>query len=392
MLQLPLFEEIKAFFPYHRKELVKNCMLLVQCIERSGTVCLYKLRSEAGNAVGQKDLSKENVYKTFLRFFNMKCQDAFCIGLIYLIINLLDMRDCVYIVMDRTNWKIGKVNINILYIGLVLPNGCFIPILFDPLPKRGNSNTTERKSILERFSTLWQQEREAKAVFLADREFIGTQWFSAIRDAGFSLVIRLRITDYFNDLCTQHHRTDVRMNQIIAYSVKRYGYFRAKITLNDKVFYYIVLPFSVAKQRNTDEKYLILISDNPNVTEVSAHYYKRWKIEVFFLNMKTNGFNLEDLNLKKPEKVQLMLAILALLYAIVQKEHLTNAKQIKTKRFKNGTANAISIFRNSYDDFKLKVLNLNDLWVFIIDNFNHTIPFHTNAFSKCKFLNLKSGG
>lgn len=392
MLQLPLFEEIKGFFPYHRKELVKNCMLLAQCIERSRTVCLYKARCEAGAAVARKDLNKDNVYKTFLRFFNMKCQDAFCIGLIYLIINLLDLRECVYIVMDRTNWKIGKTNINILYIGLLLPNGSFIPILFDLLDKRGNSNTQERTSILDRFCVLWAQQGLQKAIVLADREFVGTEWFSAVLQAGFSLVIRLRVTDYFNDLCVQRNRSADRMNHIIAYSVKRYGFFRSKIILNGQTLYYIVLPFTATTQRRTGEKYLILIADNPNVPVVGAHYQRRWKIEVFFLNMKTNGFNLEDLNLKQPQKVQLMLAILALLYVLIQKEHLIHNKQIKTKKFKSGTAKAISIFRNSYDDFKLKVLTINDLWQFIMDNFTPKIQIPKPAFNACKHLNLKSGG
>ena len=191
MEQLPLHGEIKSFFPYHRKELIKTFLLLTQCILRSGTVCVYKNRSEAGAATGKRDLVKESIYKTFLRFFSMKCKDVFCICIIYLIINTLQLDGCVYLVMDRTNWKIGKTNINILYLGLLLPNGSFIPILFDPLEKRGNSNTTERKDILGRFCDIWQQNGLKKGVFLGDREFIGVTWFKAILQAGFSLVIQI---------------------------------------------------------------------------------------------------------------------------------------------------------------------------------------------------------
>jgi hypothetical protein len=251
MLQLPLYDEVKVYFPYHRKELVKTFILLVQCIIRSGTVSLYKNRSESGCAVGRKTLKKENIYKTFLRFFSMKCKDAFCLCIIYLIINILQLRDCTYIVMDRTNWKIGKTNINILYIGLILPNGSFIPILFDPLDKRGNSNTAERTDILSRFCAIWQQNGQQKGVFLADREFVGVGWFKAILSAGFSFVIRLRIKDYFNELCVQKGRDSVRMNQIIEKTVTRYGFFRTKITLEEQDFYYIVLPINVKKQRKS---------------------------------------------------------------------------------------------------------------------------------------------
>ena len=390
MLELPLENEIKSFFPYHRKELVKNFLLLAQCINISGTVSLYKNRSQAGIVTGKRNLIKENIYKMFLRFFSMKCKDAFCICIIYLVINILQLNNCVYLVMDRTNWKIGKTNINILYLGLLLPNGSFIPILFDLLDKRGNSNTSERKDILERFCELWQQNGLEKGVFLADREFIGIKWFKSILKAGFSLVIRLRATDYFNDLCTQRKRSTDKMHQIIEKTVKRYGYFRSEIILDEQVLYYIVLPINVKKQRKIDEKYIILISDNPNVTLVSEQYRFRWKIEVFFYNIKTNGFNVEDINLKNPDKIQLMLAILAFLYALIQKEHLIHAKTIKLKNFKHGSAKEISIFKNSHDDFKLKILNIKHLVRFIIQNIKNIVPPNEEVFKKCKYLNLKS--
>jgi hypothetical protein len=390
MLQLPLYNEVKTYFPYHRKEVVKKFMLIAQCILRGNTVTLYKIRNEAGVALENRNLVKENIYKMFIRFFCIKCKDAFCIGIIYLIINILQLKDCVFIVMDRTNWKIGKTNINILYIGLLLPNGCFIPILFDPLEKRGNSNTAERQDILSRFCEIWQQNGQQRATFLGDREFIGTAWFASILKSGFSLVIRLRITDYFKDLCNQHNRTEERMNRVIAYSLKRYGYFRTQIELNDCKLYYIMLPIDVKKQRNKDEKYLVLISDNPNVKLVSEMYKMRWKIEVFFLNIKSNAFNVEDINFKDLEKVQLMLAILAFLYTLIQKEHLSNAKIIKDKIFKQTTAKRISIFKNSHADFKLKILNINHLWEFLTQNLDHLIPLNLKAFNNCFFLNIKS--
>lgn len=390
MLQLPLYDEVKQFFPYHRKELVKTFILFTQCVFQSRTVSLYKNRSEAGSATGKKTLVKESIYKCFLRFFSMKCKDAFCLCIIYLIINILGINSALYLVMDRTNWKIGKTNINILYLGLLLPNGTFIPILFDPLEKRGNSNTAERQDILSRFCGLWQQNGLQKGVLLADREFIGVTWFKNILKSGFSLVIRLRIKDYFGELCIQRNKTEERMTGIIEHAVKRYGYFRSKITLDEQDFYYIVLPINVKKQRKSDEKYLILISDSPNVPLVSEQYQKRWKIEVFFLNIKTNGFNVEDINFKDLEKVQLMLAILAFLYVIIQKEHLLKAKTIKSKKFKHGSAMAISIFRNSYDDLKLKILNINDLWRFLRKIINPFVPFKPKCFDECKHLNLKS--
>jgi hypothetical protein len=42
--------------------------------------------------------------------------------------------------MDRTNWQLGSININILMIGLVLENGRFIPIYFELLDKKGTAD------------------------------------------------------------------------------------------------------------------------------------------------------------------------------------------------------------------------------------------------------------
>ena len=54
-VQLPPVGEITRFFPNHRKCVVKVFLLLVQCILRCRTVCLYKCRSEVGSVLGIKD-------------------------------------------------------------------------------------------------------------------------------------------------------------------------------------------------------------------------------------------------------------------------------------------------------------------------------------------------
>ena len=51
--------------------------------------------------------------------------------------------------MDRTNWKLGELNINALVLGIAYDHMSF-PILFRLLPKRGNSNYKERIDIMQR--------------------------------------------------------------------------------------------------------------------------------------------------------------------------------------------------------------------------------------------------
>lgn len=52
--------------------------------------------------------------------------------------------------IDRTNWQFGKTNINILTLSIGY-EGVGIPILFELLDKKGNSNQQERIEILSKF-------------------------------------------------------------------------------------------------------------------------------------------------------------------------------------------------------------------------------------------------
>ena len=74
--------------------------------------------------------------------------------------------------MDRTNWKFGKISINFLVVGIAF-KGIALPIAWVNLDKQGNSNTKERKKILEKIMGFIPVKRIFG--FTADREFIGEQ-------------------------------------------------------------------------------------------------------------------------------------------------------------------------------------------------------------------------
>lgn len=52
--------------------------------------------------------------------------------------------------MDRTNWRWGKSDINILMLSVVY-KGIALPIFWSLLPKFGNSDTQERIDLMKRF-------------------------------------------------------------------------------------------------------------------------------------------------------------------------------------------------------------------------------------------------
>ena len=364
--QLPLACEIKRFFPNHRKCVVKNFILLVQCIFKCRTVCLYKCRAEVGPVLGKKDIKLKTAYARLIRFFKIKHIDLFCIGIVRLIIHLADFQGQVYMSIDRTNWKIGAININVLYIGLILPNGIFIPILWELFDKRGNSSEEERCELIRRFFKVWQFHSDIKIILLGDREFIGAQWFGFMRRVGFSFVIRARWQDYWKQVSISTNILIPNLEKHIERSIKKKGYFQTSVLINGELLFYTVFVNSSKRQRKND-KWLVLISDENDIDWISTSFPKRWSIEVFFYHVKTNGFNLEDLNLSDLLKAQLMMGVTAFCYVLSiingMKHQRTEKIAIKTQSGKK--FRAISIFRLGYDNLKNSVHSVKDLIDFI---------------------------
>jgi hypothetical protein len=91
--------------------------------------------------------------------------------------------------MDRTNWKWGKSDINILTLGIVY-KGTAIPIYWELLDKRGNSDTAERIALIKKFIRTFGKENVAE--LLCDREFVGEDWFNWLLKENISFSIRIR--------------------------------------------------------------------------------------------------------------------------------------------------------------------------------------------------------
>lgn len=96
-----------------------------------------------------------------------------------LIFRLLPHKPPFRLAMDRTNWKFGQQNINVLVIAVVY-HGVAFPLLFKLLPKSGNSNTSERIELIEQFIRLFGTA--SLDCLTADREFVGERWIKYLND------------------------------------------------------------------------------------------------------------------------------------------------------------------------------------------------------------------
>ena len=94
-----------------------------------------------------------------------------------------------HLTMDHTNWQWGKANINILTLGIAF-KGTAIPIYWVLLDKKGNSDTVERIGLVQKFVKRFG--KDCIASLLADREFIGENWFQWLLKEKISFHIRIK--------------------------------------------------------------------------------------------------------------------------------------------------------------------------------------------------------
>lgn len=172
----------------------------MNCILQTRTVCLYKCRDKVPQLKKgklRKGANENSCYVRLIRFFKMKAAMDFIMGIRLLLINLAET-NMEYLIVDRTNWKRGRKSINLLTIGSLM-NQVFVPFYWLELNREGCSKLNDRKVLMEGMLELAQRAGKSLkgSILLADREFIGQNWFEYLLDKNISFVIRLKEKMYF---------------------------------------------------------------------------------------------------------------------------------------------------------------------------------------------------
>lgn len=136
-------------------------------ITKLQTVCFVKIAQDLN-----PDVKHGSNLRRIQRFFSEFILDHDIIA--KLLFSLLPPQTQYKLCLDRTNWKYGKADINILVLSACY-EGLAIPLLWKMLPKMGNSNTEERKELLRNYIRLFGTNTIHSLI--ADREFIGDDWF-----------------------------------------------------------------------------------------------------------------------------------------------------------------------------------------------------------------------
>jgi len=261
---------------------------------------------------------EESNYKRLQRFLReFELPDA---QLAAFVVKLLGVSGPYTLALDRTNWKVGAVDINILMLSIVY-RGVGFPVVWSVLPKAGNSDTIERETVIEIFIDLFGAPNIA--CLLGDREFVGKQWFRFLKRHRINFQMRLRKATLVRN---------ARGKLVHAW----------RLFASTRVNRMLVIP--EARQMwgmelflsgcyLGDGEWLILVSPEYS-PEPAKEYKQRWGIETLFGALKSRGFNLEDTRVQDPERISRLLALLAIAFtwAFVVGQWQAAVKELKLKK------------------------------------------------------------
>ena len=261
----------------------------------------------------------------------------------------------VTLTIDRTNWKWGKSNLNIFMLGVVY-KGIAIPLYWDMLDKRGNTNHLERAELIERF--IKQFGKDNIEMILADREFVGELWFNWLTAHHIPFAIRIKK----NSKVVNHHGKLVQIKDLLRHVSHKETYRHGRILIVDGC------AVRVFAKRDKDHGLVIVATNQLQTLDAMTIYAKRWEIESLFACLKGRGFNLEETHLTKMDRVSKLVAVNALAFCWAYHVGIHHDKQrpLKRKPKSNGRPQA-SLFALGLDllieGLRLVLLN-NDKAVF----------------------------
>lgn len=307
------------------------CLLIVAMIS-ARTVNLSHLACERAGPV-----LIASTYRRLQRFFqHVSLPEDWSARLI---LRLLGLKGAWHLCLDRTNWKIGARDVNILMLAIATPR-FRVPLMWTVLDKAGNSNTDERIALMRRYLALFGSG--SVQILLADREFIGLKWLNFLEASAIPFAIRVKAglivsTEDGRNLSLRSRLTKCR-------AIRK---FRATFPAQGDAE---ALTLTFSAKRIKGGELLIVASNAPDKNGLNA-YRRRWSIECLFGDAKTRGLNLEDTRLQIAAKLHLLLAIVALAIAWTNKTASVLTGKGKLPRKTDGHY-AKSWFRTGFDEVR----------------------------------------
>lgn len=278
------------------KTRLETLSLLIAGIISTRTVNLSHIAAERPGRV-----SVASTYRRLQRFFqHVQLDDDWVVPLV---VNLIGSRPPWVLCLDRTNWKLGRHDMNLLVLA-VATRRFRVPLMWTVLEHGGNSDAADRIALIKRY--LARFSSDTVRILLADREFEGQEWMGFLLAHRIPFAIRLK---------------EGRLVQLPCGKIVKLGPFfrkprsprsiRARLP-EQQGHPALDLHFTAKQIKGGD--LLIIVSPEPGLAPLRA-YRKRWAIECLFGDAKTRGLNLEDTRLAIASKLSLLMGIVTLAIA-----------------------------------------------------------------------------
>jgi len=275
---------------------------------RLETLCLIVIGMVSARSVNLSHLACErpgpvqtmSTYRRLQRFFqHVRLDEDWALPLL---VRLLGLSGSWLLALDRTNWQIGKTEVNYLVLAVVTRR-FRVPLVWSVIEGRGCSDTGMRIALIERY--LAHFPATTIRLLLADREFVGAGWMKFLCKNNIPFAIRVR--DNLRIATADGHELTLRARLRLA---RRGRSFRARLGTSEAAATRDAPLLSIAAKPLKDG-WLIVVTNAAPRTAIET-YRKRWAIECLFGDAKTRGLNLEDTRLTDPRKLGLLMSLVAL--------------------------------------------------------------------------------
>jgi hypothetical protein len=266
--------------------------------------------------------------------------------------------------LDSTEWKIGQYPLHVLVLAADV-KGVAVPVYFRIYTHKGVLSEKERIKFIRKSLSVIDLRGK---LLIADREFIGKEWFDFLSKNQIDFVIRLRKGIY-----QQWVDLEEKCYEKLQKRALKKGYAHAEFTLQKQ-------PYRLEVYRNQNhgshhsekEPLVYLLTNRLREKRTGKQYGKRWKIEYCFKHLKTNGFNLEQVAFQDTNKIRLLISFVIVAYILAIEQGILQQKHNPVRQICSASGKkypSVSVFRDGLQKIKEKLTCLIDFREFLFKRF-----------------------